>query len=475
MSIRSQIASILGIEDNKSWQIVDTKTESHLYLIHYTTDASMVDYGNLRGIVVDIKNKTVVARSYGFTPYVRAESIRIADYDKKIHLTDEINPDVSYEIDPVTTQFTPGFDGVVIRVFLHDGIVYHSSHKRIDVAETSWGFSKTYLEMYEELDGPREDELFDLTKKYSPYVYVFLLAHPELQMVSKSPIGAGYLVYLGVREMWNPNQAPYPSDQVEIKPKGIAASNGFIANPESPLLYSPPFLGVTGVNDFLRTGFHSDLDVTGLDQRLYPGEFVIAFLYSNGVMTGAIRIESPGYQWRKNMRDNNPDLYRQFFLLSNGRFLRGDFEDEKNAYIRRFPILSPSGLDQPLPIIVWPQNGLTQEEIDRILADPDHRLYNIYLCLIYSLPLHLQQDAIGFYTSYFEDRQAVTDDIISIDRRGDLVGDIPSRVKQIIQLARYAARQKLDQGNVTDLDLLTQEEIIKLVKLEEGGSLYKLI
>lgn len=482
-SLREQIATILSIPNTESWQIIDTDTASGLYLIHYTPDASMVRYGSLRGVVVDVPNKTIVARSYGFTPIISASSLAVAEYDGNIHLTDAVNPNVDYDINPETTLFYPGFEGTIMRVFLHGGRVYHSTHKKLDATRSRWGNSPTFVEIYRQLGGPSDEDLFDLSKNYSPIVHVFLLAHPSVQVASKTPIGAGYLVYLGPRQMWDPLQSSYPQSEIDSTDHGVVAAEEFIPNSNQPVIYSPRPMTLDEVNKHLNFGFHQPFDQSGLESRLLPGEFVVAYLQDKNskAISGAIRIESPSYHWRSSLRDNNPNLIHQFYLLSNGKFIQAQYDDEREVYLRKFPILTPyddESIAEVLregPIVVWPQEELSEATINEILADSELRLYNIFLAFLYSLPGHRQEEALNIYQNYQEGLQEVIDWLINLNANDDLAYElIPPRARQIIANARGIARARIDQGSGENMENLVEEEINNLVESEEGASLFRL-
>ena len=481
-SVREQIATILGVPNTESWQIVDTNTATGLYLIHYTPDASMVKYGSLRGVVIDVPNKTIVARSYGFTPVISASSLSVAEYDGNIHLTDAINPNVDYDINPKTTLFYPGFEGTIMRVFLHGGRVYHSTHKKLDAIRSRWGNSPTFLEIYHQLGGPSDEDLFDLSKNYSPIVHVFLLAHPSVQVASKTPIGAGYLVYLGPRQLWDATKSSYPQNQIDVVDHGVVAVEEFIPNPQQPVIYAPRLMTLEEVNKHLSFGFHQEFDRTGLEDRLLPGEFVVAYLQPReGQVSGALRIESPAYHWRSSLRDNNPNLAHQFYLLSNGKFMQAQYDDEREVYLRKFPILTPYDEDSISdvlsdgPIVVWPQEELTEGTINEILADPESRLYNVFLAFFYSLPNHSQQKALDIYQEYQASLGEVTNWLINLNARDDLAYElVPPRARQIIGNARGIARARIDQGSGENMEILVEREIENLVQSEEGSSLFRL-
>lgn len=477
-NLREIIAEILDLPNNNSWQIVDAKPEVGLYLIHSTPEASMVRYGSLQGVVVDVPNRTIIARGYGFTPTVVATNLEVRPYDQQIHLRDALNPNVNYQIDPNTTIFVPNFDGILVRVFLHQGIVYYSTSRRLNGSQLRFG-SRSLLEIYTELNGPSSDILFDLDADYSPYVHLFILADPMLQIASKTPVGRGYLVYLGAYQIWDPESAPY--HQVDTTDRTLEATVSFNANPIVPVLYTPSNLNLDEVNQHLNFGFYQPFDLTGIeDPRLLPGESVLAFLEpESGLIGGVIQIVSPAYQWRYSLRNNNPNLLHQFYLLSNGKFIQAQYEDELEVYIRKFPILTPydqESLVQLGPITVWPQEPLTQDEINQILANSNHRLYNIFLCFYLALPESFQPAARNLYQEYMSNLKQVRDWIVQLYREGTLQYELaPPRLRQILAMAMSNSQRRLEANeNTLSFDDLVADEINRLIHLEEGASLFRL-
>lgn len=484
-SLRQQLSKILNVLDTASWQILDTNTDTGLYLIHYTSDASMVRYGSLQGTVVDLPNELIVVRSYGYTPIISADELKPAEYDEKIHLLDGFNPNIDWVVDPKITTFYPGFDGVVMRVFFHSGHVYHSTHRKLDAIKSTWGNSPTFIEIYNQLGGPTDEVLFDLDKDYSPYVHIFILAHPSLQIVSKNPIGSGYLIYLESQKMWEPENVSYPQDRIDTQLHEFEVNDQFKSNPKQPNIFQPPQMSLDEVNTYLKYGYYSPQELTitpseqQLDLRLYPGEFVFAFLQDGGVL----KIESTPYRWRWTMRDNNPNQYYQFYIIANGKFIRAEFPEEKEVYNKKFPILTPYDLksiqdfiNEDGSILFWPQEPMQSDKIERILSDPQERFYNIFLCYLYSMPPSLQQNVIPIYDYYLEDIQLVTNWLIQINEKDDLNSQvIPSRAKNIISTGRDFGRTRLEGGTIENLDILIRDEIIRLVKEEEGSSLFRLV
>lgn len=464
-TLRDAIASILDIPNTQDWRIVDAEPQSGLYLIHYASDASMVKYGSLKGVVVDVPNKAIVARSSGFMPSILASSLDVAEYDNKIHVRDATNPNVEYEIDPETTVFYPGFEGVLLRIFLHDGKVYYSTETKLN--------SPILLDLYKGLGGPLD--LFDSTQRYSPTVHLFIVAHPDLQVASKTLVGPGYLVYIGARRMWETED-----DDVENE---IAGVDTFTPDPESPVTYIPSPLTLKEANKYLHFGFHDPFEPINLEERLLPGEFVLAYLYSpNGEITGTFRIESPSYHWRSSLRTHS-NLYYQFYLLSNGKFIQTQDDGEREAYLRKFPILTPydeKEIGEMLEsgyIIVWPQEPINEEVTEQVLANKQSRLYNIFLAYLASLSPYLQRDALDVYQAYQKSLSDAKEWLIELNKKDDLDYElIPSRARRLITLARGFVSNRIEEGSSDEsFDTLMNEELERLVENEEGVSLFNIV
>ena len=72
---RQQIANILQISDNDSWEIVDSVPTEFLYMVHYTENADLEIYGKFRGTIVDVKAGVVIRKGIGYTPTVTSDEL----------------------------------------------------------------------------------------------------------------------------------------------------------------------------------------------------------------------------------------------------------------------------------------------------------------------------------------------------------------------------------------------------------------
>ena len=503
--IKQTIADILSVPISDGWDIYSTDPEHNLYLVHYTSNSNMSRYGELRGIVVDLVARTVVCRSYGYTPTVTLTELKPSD-DGNFHLTDSNLIEHIVSPDLVSIKF--GFEGTVMRVFKHANIVYHSTHRRLDPSKSRWGNSISFLDMYHVLGGPADDVLFDPNSAYSPYCHIFLMVHPDVLIASKQNVGPGYMVYLGPKKMWSTeyNECPYKQvqkngelfpdvtpEEFELDPRPNA---GYIdpelkvppsvktlpSNITKPFLFSPYNLNLEEANKHLHYGFYAPFDDSTLDPRLQTGEFIMLYEKNlNGEIIGLIKVQSKAYQWRSEMRDNNPNLLNRLYQLLNGSYIRAETPDGYQDFISRFPLMTPytiESIQQSIPIVVWPQ---TIEHVE--LRTREDRFFDIWMAYLMSVPLNDQMKVSTMYNEILHDRLETIKWVQEKEEANDLTNEeIPERAKVIITAARKFAKEKVDAGLNVDrngkyisLKDLSLDNIRNLLNKEEGSSLYRIV
>jgi len=504
---KQTIAKILNINISDSWDILDSDPSHNLYLIHYSKEADMNQFGDLRGIVIDILAQTIVCRSFGFTPSAVSDQLAVSP-DGKLHISD-LNG-TEHIINPEQLKIKIGYEGTIMRVFKHGGKVYHSTHRKLDTSRSKWGNSITFEEMYRQLGGPDDDVLFNTESEYSPYCHIFLMVHPDVLNVTKDNVGSGYMVYLGPKELWSydPENSPYKQTSKEGNPLTPDWENdprpnaGWVdatlrmpetvdtlpADRTKSRLLAPFNISFEDANQHLRYGFYKPFDDHNLDPRLRTGEFVMLYkINSSGQISGLLRVQSTAYQWRTEMRANDPNLLYRFYQLLNGSYIQTEFPEGLAEYKLRYPIMtrySVNSIQQHIvdngPFIVWP---MTQPTTDELIKTKDDRLYNIWLCYLMAVPLHRQYDVSKMYDNLINNRSKVIQWLRTLNNTVD-IGDleIPDRAKKIITVAREFARDRTAKGNNQDrygklrsIDDLTRDNIRNLIMKEEGSSLYRLV
>lgn len=512
---RNIISQVLGVENSAAWDIVSSDPEHNLYMVHHKPEANLSDYGQIRGIVVDSQAKTVVARSYGYTPTIVSDQVLIQPGDGNIHLIDQMG--LEHVVDPVRSLFKIGFEGTLINVFKHDGIVYRSTRKRLDPARSRWGNSRSFMEMYWSLGGPSDDVLFDPNSKYSPYCHVFIIVHPEVLVVSKDNVGEGYLVYLGPKQMWSLDYEDCPYKQVQQDGSlfpGVTQEQfdedsrvdaGWIDHtlhvPETVAdltvdkthnhpIFSPHNLSIEESNKHLQYGFYQPFEGSDkLDRRMLPGEFIVIHqLDESGATIGLLRVESTSYTWRSGMRDNDPNLLHRFTQLVNGSYIPYDTTEGKERYNSLYPTFEPfdeesikNQINTDGPYVVWPQDGPYYDP--EYLMNKESRMYNIWLAFLNSVPLHSQKEVSGYLRWLYNKRGELIGWLRMLENRGNLdKSEFSKRVIDIIEAARNYARRRAENaqdrtkdGKKMSIKDLTKENIRNLISKENGTSLYKMV
>ena len=482
---KAKIAKIIGINSDpgtEAWDIKDSIPEEHLYLIHYNEDANLNKYGDLRGIVVDTKAGTIVCRSFGFTPSVTASSLVIGA-DSKYHLIDVYGH--KHDIDSGKIKIKLGFEGTIMRVFKHNGNVYMSTHRRLRTGKSRWGNSIPFTQMYEKLGGPQPEKLFDPNKKYSPYCHIFLMVHPDVLNVTKADVGNGYLVYLGPKQVWS---NAYPESETDLN-LTVPDSSARVPSPaETPMTITPLDLTLDQANRHLRYGWTA-FDDSRLDIRSRTGEFIILYVMDDDdQINRLIRVQSPAYEWRLGVRDNDPNLLHRFYALLNPSYIQTNTARGLEEYVAKFPIVQQMSKDRlsqlvnerpvlfiPLAPSVW-------------MRDKNDNLYNIWLNFVVSIPINKQKEALEYYTRLVDDRDLLISWLESITDEYDDMSDleISPRAKRIISDSRgFASKQPLTKVSVVkrtqgesgseDYESKVKSSIRFFVMREEGTSLYRLV
>ena len=497
--VKSQIAKILQIPNNDQWELCDSIPEESLYMIHYTDIANPEIYGKYRGTIVDTKAGIVIRKGLGYTSTVTLDQLPINDQKQYLELTDELNN--VHLLDKI--MITRGFEATHISVFKHNSKVYHSTNKRINSSKARWGGSKTFLELYYEVGGPLDDYLFDPQTVNSPFVYDFLIVHESLLNVTKLPVGVGFIVSLGVKTMWDQKNNPYPDTTNLSKDFIIATIEGtdkLPLNPKTPVIYTPSTINIETANAHLKYGFYDIQDYNNLDQRLTPGEFVIIYnLDSENNIAKTFKVQSTSYAWRWNVRNNDPNVkHRLYQLSSQANGINGtDLELLIEGFVGEFPVMDKyddyfcnfndyinnklQGEIIESPLIVYPQRfNYLNTDYSKMLETKEQRFQNIFLCLLMSIPLHLQKEYLGYYNQFQNDRYNVISWLKDFAIKGNIpVDETYYRVRNIIQEAKKQAKyqKSLPQQSTKNINFtsLVNKIIYTFIHRERGDSLYRLI
>ncbi len=447
------------------WEIVSEM--DNLAMIHYTPEADPEVYANLRGVVVDTTTGKIVSYSYPYAPTFVSNSLSTCA--SEVFNPDKVTDTLYFNqmcLSLAGTKISLGYEGPLYHIFLHNGKVYHSNRKRLDAEKSRWGNSSTFQDIYEKLGGPADSVLFDLSKKYSPYCYTFILNSPEVvvvsQNVSRNLTTSGQLVCLGYRKMYSIDNCVYPLDEIDNKPVNLENLHN---------LTFPQRVSVTEANTYLERGFYQmdndeNVELT-IMTNFKRGEFVIIET-EEGEM---FRVESEAYHWRSLVRNNNPNYLHRFFeiydmTLKNSQEYNTLFPDV-SMYFKGFA--TSLGLE-------YPEN----------IQAKDMRLYNAWTCFALAMPPHMSEEIKGYVNYLISNREKCKEWIVDLSDKfckGLLdmskysyrVADILLKTKQFAE--NYVKKGPLDlkTGKPKNVDAVRRENCRNFINKEQGSSLYRLI
>lgn len=395
--------------NNHTFAIIDIC--DHLELVHYPTKwGKITDPGEswwVRGLVLDTRIDKIIAGSYGHTAEVA-------------------------DIIPEGAKLFKGHEGALIRIYLNNGEVRMSSHRRISLDKSRWGSSSTFLEMInsDEACTSQRDSLFDLTKKESPYCYMFLLRHPELMCCSLEQVDKAMLTYLGCTTSYTKEDALFPEEDVDW-------NQATIAEPE-------PITEEVALNH-LKKGYGARFED---DSILGGGEFVIASSTDESGRVKLTKVTSAAYRWRASIVDNNPNIVQRLCqLVSYARGAKHELQ---------------------LP-------ELTKNQVDKIklscLPSSKLKLSYLYITLYSSicwywlaLPVGLRDNLEDVAHNYIREVRLLVEHICTLhEAQSELDEKTPLRIKEIIDCA-----VKHNKGDM-------KSKVKFLISKEFGTSLYRLV
>lgn len=462
-SVLQQIAGILGIPITRDWGVIGEPSDRNrddLYMLHYTNSANIDYFGWIRGVVVSVKHRVIVADSYGYTPHT---VVPFVTPDAEGFITFVDNDNKSYTIHSSEAVFRYGCEGFMVRTFKWNGIVYKVSHRSFNIDNSRWGDSLPFGQIYQMMGGPEDDELFDPQEKFSPYVHFFMCQHPTMLQVTNNEPGNGLLYYLSFRLMWPlaPVECPFRYTGINDNPMlmvdqtledwnnsvfgGITIPKplvGYISlepmaikrrltiptleeekerlgSARRPEVVHLSTMTVPQVNELLKNGyvkFKKDNLNEVIDPRWGTGEFVVLYLPDGGLLT----VRSIAYDWRSNLLNQNPNRRNQFYkLIYEANILRTDPKAHRAA-LKDFRAAWPKTIKRPMaevramleqgPLRIWdsrPVEEINPDEIDSVRSYRD-RVYCIWVNFLISAPYNRQMEIFKLYDAYFADLDTLT-------------------------------------------------------------------
>lgn len=480
-SLYARLAEIAGLADDGNWEIYDDISDTGLFLLHSKIEPKIS--GLPRGLVVDIENGVVVCDSFGFTPIVSLDHLKTLPNSKDISVVDEFINRHVFTAENYTV--TPAYEGVVVRAFKHEDVVYFSTHKRLDCSRSRWGSSDYFLDIYKRLGGPKAENLFPKDVKTSPWCYNFLLVDKELQYATKQHIGSGFIVDLGSRKMWEYGEScpydnygcahtfPYIPDTLEdiIQFKGE----------DEPLFIRPKKMSLEEANFFLEHGYTQSEEVN----KMCGGEAVILYGYDkDGRVVDSVRVQPSSYNLRCQIRGDNPNIRHRFYQLINDALKY----ENKEELLRKYTSYS---------VVPGKENSITVEHdshpVKLNMRNVDDRIFLIYVHFYDTLPHSQQTRGRELWDNFKQDRQAVIEWFQNLSEKsnpsryiqeeyGHDEVELSNRSKAILDMTKKHALTRMSTGKDKNRfgkkmsrDQLIKANIYNLIRRENGPSLFKLI
>lgn len=359
-----------------------------------------------------------------------------------------------------------GFEGTILRVFLHGGKVYCSTARKLDCSKSRWGSKTSFKTLYESLGG--RYDFFDKTKLYSPHVYFFVVSHPDLLIASKQEVGNGFLVYLGCYSSYSETTCPYSTECCDFTLREPNTTYSFTEAQEKQVYLKPGYLTVEQANSHLANGFWVS---ESNDPRTSSGEFLVCSQQTEGsLMPRMIKLVSPAYEFRCMVRGNDPNLLHRFYCLLE------DARMDPKSYLDKYPWLTfePHHVTkikaETKSIICWnvgKAHGLPKEPslVKKSLME------NLCKIFMVALPLHRQPAATTYYFDYVNARTQVVNWLTDIHYQKPDNTEIIPRATKLLELAiGYAKSRKVEHVSAK----LLKKNLGFLIENERGPSLYKL-
>jgi len=463
----------------------------------------------IRGTVIDLDTGAIVSTFYGYTEALpvfeplkeekTADSpqgiLSIATQTKKYINSYETAPEEIAKIGigklqliRASVRLALGCEGTMVCFFKWNNIVFFSTHKRIDATESRWADRPGFFQAWNRLAGFDPATLFG-NEPTSPYNYLFLIKDSDANGLASSTRD-NRVIFIGVKKVWNESDyaqedGPYEwpeSFKVKLPPM-TPDSSAFSLNHDHTMVVQSP-ISVELANKFLFPNlFAADLPLTKevedykpygeelivqynpsghgveeiytrrtehqiVDDRTAGGDFLIAYVQRPDGETVVYRLESPGFEFRVKITDNDPNLYHRF-VTKTVEFTQAKPEEITNEY--------PS---------------YTQADGKRIsLREPADRMNYWYSLFYDSVNPHFKKKVDGFARDYENDIKKVATFVL---KEFSKLSD-PEELKRVTDRTKVRMGDLLSRTGTSKLNMSPHQIMQNLLYNETGPSFYRMI
>lgn len=473
VQLTHRIMEILGLNTAKGWYIID-QVES-LCLLHYEDDADMNVVGHLRGTLVDVDAGVKVAESFGYTPNVKViEHIMPTPHDD-VELYDEYGKLHMFTKDKMVLK--RAYEGTGLRVVLYKGEVFKLTHKKIRPMKSRWGTGGYFTNLFKQNGGPKDAELFDMSKKYSPWCYSFMIVDPSLLLATKQNVMHGYVVFLNLSKMWDNDNCPFDKEEVEVQPTAkfnVVAEVGASVN--QPCITIPSNLTLQEANCHLADGYYGPIKTNDIRTKL--GESVMIYqMDEQGKVLDIMKVSSLSYDYRLTLRGNDSYPYHRFFKLVQDSYQTVEYFPNYKKFMEKYVVY----INYDKEFLMKAKNDIkilslcTGTMTDEQKKDRGYLLNMIWINYIAALPVPLQEEAFDYLEKMLSERTALIswlENKVVHDYDATLLS---KRANQIITTAKMNGKQAKQTGKTDNEETYAKEVVRNFIHREYGDSLYSLI
>ena len=474
-------------EDRNDVEIVSEYKEDgiHLVLVHYKEDCTNHNVYKHRGTCVDLLHKNVIATSYGKSPCVVDHELTV-DEDGCLLFQDDQQKEYSFCVNGNETEIYPAFEGVFLRFIWHNRKMISMTHRKLNPVHSRWGNSKKFLDVFFEVTGIKQEQLFDCELDYSSTCHEFLLVMPELLVGSKQIVKSPYALYLGSHEtplfMFDSctfGHCQFESIEMDTPQKIM----------DKPGIYKVKPMDVYTAEKFLNKGFNPEFFNANNDPSVIPniGESLLIVSRNNqdGKVSQSIKVNSSAFQWRCDIRENNPNLKHQFYAflgelynISNPqKFIQAMYERD----LFHFEPSNLLELESLYTSMGMPISVSFKETMSPNYSTLDSRIHVLFLNFFISLPYHLQLQAFDIYKTFYATRNDLLNFLsrVAYEKmyKPMLLKECKSltpRMLAIILNAMEHTQKQMAQRPGVIFTKTTEDNIKFLIQKENGRSLYKM-
>lgn len=392
MDTRDIAADVLNVPFDGKWDIFHQ--DESLCLVHYISkNGELPLHKNLRSVVIDKGYGTIVAKSLNFVP-----KIVLDELPNSAIWTCKDNYGQSHVFNQSDISIFTCYEGVILRAMRHEGRNYILQAKSLTGQDGEWKPGKKFGTYWTEAGLPAIEEMYDQNFPYSPWVYEFLIVHPDLFTSSKIIVDKPFFILNNKYRAYSESTCPYPRSRVKFEcmvdiPLGLQKIN------------------IERANRILKHG-HCDNTYYYDNPKLDQGESVL--LACNDSI---YHVVSKAYNWRFTFRNGAKELKDLLYVLSNDLFkaeksksfksyVEGEYSS-KFIYYKPLPKKHISNLVSNDQIISLPLAN--EREKEEIKSKFQSLFYNIWLNIIVSAPISQQKEAYDTLAKYHDDCRKLED------------------------------------------------------------------